>query len=145
VHSGWGGDKVSGGGGGPVDVRLARDVVAYHPTVLTIMLGMNDGGYTNHKEANDTAYFDGYRHIVESMEKSVPGVRITAIGPSPYDDVTRPINLQPDGYNAVLVLRGLEFRRGGDVAKGQRDRPGGGAEDYSGSYPSRSGGASDYG
>jgi lysophospholipase L1-like esterase len=103
VHSGWGGDKVSGGGGGPVDVRLARDVVAYHPTVLTIMLGMNDGGYTNHKEANDTAYFDGYRHIVESVEKSVPGVRITAIGPSPYDDVTRPINLQPDGYNAVLV------------------------------------------
>src|SRR5205809_2158114 len=45
VHSGWGGDRVTGGGGGPVDVRLKRDVVAYKPTVMTVMLGMNDAGY----------------------------------------------------------------------------------------------------
>ena len=44
VHSGWGGDRVSGGGGGPIDVRLERDVFPYQPTVMTIMLGMNDGG-----------------------------------------------------------------------------------------------------
>src|SRR6266849_9052921 len=25
VHSGWGGDRVTGGGGGPIDVRLDRD------------------------------------------------------------------------------------------------------------------------
>jgi lysophospholipase L1-like esterase len=43
VHSGWGGDRVTGGGGGPIDVRLWRDVLAYNPTVMTIMLGMNDG------------------------------------------------------------------------------------------------------
>ena len=43
VHSGWGGDRVTGGGGGPVDLRLKRDVLAYRPTVVTIMLGMNDG------------------------------------------------------------------------------------------------------
>src|SRR5512146_2824116 len=45
VHSGWGGDRVTGGGGGPIDVRLKRDVLAYQPTVMTIMLGMNDGRY----------------------------------------------------------------------------------------------------
>ena len=45
VHSGWGGDRVTGGGGGPIDVRLDRDVIAYKPTVVTIMLGMNDGSY----------------------------------------------------------------------------------------------------
>src|SRR6266851_1263081 len=56
VHSGWGGDRVSGGGGGPVDVRLWRDVLAYNPTVVTIMLGMNDGGY----RAYDQAIFDNY-------------------------------------------------------------------------------------
>ncbi|HEY7120205.1 MAG TPA: hypothetical protein VH475_26695, partial [Tepidisphaeraceae bacterium] len=41
VHSGWGGDRVNGGAGGPIDVRLPRDVFPYKPTVLTIMLGMN--------------------------------------------------------------------------------------------------------
>src|SRR5205085_290837 len=41
VHSGWGGDRVAGGGGGPIDLRLQRDVFAYHPTVMTIMLAMN--------------------------------------------------------------------------------------------------------
>src|SRR6266498_4504416 len=43
THSGWGGDRVSGGGGGPASLRLERDVFAYKPTVLTVMLGMNDG------------------------------------------------------------------------------------------------------
>src|SRR5580658_9090907 len=43
VHSGWSGDRVSGGGAGPIDLRLDRDVLAYSPTVITIMLGMNDG------------------------------------------------------------------------------------------------------
>src|SRR5206468_356370 len=40
VHSGWGGDRVTGGGGGPIDSRLRRAVLAYTPTVMTIMLGM---------------------------------------------------------------------------------------------------------
>lgn len=106
VHSGWGGDRVSGGGGGPIDVRLQRDVLAYHPTVMTIMLGMNDGNYTNHKPEADDVYYAGYRHIVETVRQAVPGLRITAIEPSPFDDVTRPFTLQPDGYNAVLQKYG---------------------------------------
>jgi lysophospholipase L1-like esterase len=103
VDSGWGGDRVTGGGGGPIDTRLSRDVIAYHPTVMTIMLGMNDGNYANHKEADDTVYYNGYHHIIDSVEKSIPNLRITAIGPSPYDDVTRPFILQPNGYNAILA------------------------------------------
>lgn len=103
VHSGWGGDRVSGGGGGSVDVRLARDVTAYHPTVMTIMLGMNDGNYINHKDADDSVYYAGYHHIIDSMQKAIPNLRITMIGPSPFDDVTRPVTLPPDGYNAVLL------------------------------------------
>ena len=35
VHSGWSGDGVDGGTGGPIDVRLTRDVLAYQPTVVT--------------------------------------------------------------------------------------------------------------
>jgi lysophospholipase L1-like esterase len=106
VHSGWGGDRVTGGGGGPVELRVKRDVVAYQPTVVTIMLGMNDGGYTKHKLENDEAFKTGFQHLVESLKEQLPGLRITAIKPSPYDDVTRPFTLQPDGYNAVLVSYG---------------------------------------
>jgi len=102
VHSGWGGDRVSGGGGGPIDLRLQRDVLAYHPTVMTIMLGMNDGKYVNHKAEDDEIYYAGYRHIVETVRQAIPSLRITAIEPSPFDDVTRAFTLQPDGYNAVL-------------------------------------------
>jgi lysophospholipase L1-like esterase len=53
VHSGWGGDGVNGGHGGDIDTRLARDVLAYEPTVLTIMLGMNDAtSWTASEEAD---------------------------------------------------------------------------------------------
>ena len=31
VHSGWGGDRVSGGGGGPIDVRLVARCAAVQP------------------------------------------------------------------------------------------------------------------
>lgn len=111
VHSGWGGDRVTGGGGGPIDLRLDRDVLTYHPTVMTIMLGMNDGRYTNHTAADDDVYFSGYRHIVDMVRHAIPHLRITAIEPSPFDDVTRPFTLQPDGYNAVLVKYGQWLRR----------------------------------
>lgn len=106
VHSGWGGDRVTGGGGGNIDLRLKRDVFAYQPTVITLMLGMNDGGYTGHKPEYDEAYKTGFQHIVQSLRQQNPGLRITAIEPSPFDDVTRPFTLQPDGYNAVLVSYG---------------------------------------
>jgi lysophospholipase L1-like esterase len=112
VHSGWGGDEVSGGGGGPIDLRLQRDVFAYKPTVMTIMLGMNDGKYANHQASDDDVYYNGYRHIVDQVKDAVKGIRITAIEPSPYDEATRPITiLAPTGYNAVLVNYGKWIRR----------------------------------
>src|SRR5690349_4727508 len=90
VHSGWGGDRVSGGGGGPIDVRLWRDILPYNPTVVTIMLGMNDGGYRAFDQTLFDNFANGYRHIVDGLKRQIPGVRITAIQPSAYDDVTRP-------------------------------------------------------
>lgn len=105
VNSGWGGDSVGGGGGGPIDTRLQRDVFAYRPSVVTIMLGMNDGGYKAETEANDEKFFSGYKHIVESIRTNLPQARILAIEPSPYDNVTRPPASPVGGdleYNEVL-------------------------------------------
>jgi lysophospholipase L1-like esterase len=105
VHSGWGGDRVTGGGGGPIDLRLKRDVFAYKPMVMTIMLGMNDAGYRAWDEALFKTYAAGYEHIVDSVRNALPGIRITVIQPSPYDDVTRAPNFE-SGYNVVLIRYG---------------------------------------
>ena len=44
VDSGVGGDRVTGGWAGTVNLRLRRDVFPFKPNVVTIMLGMNDAG-----------------------------------------------------------------------------------------------------
>jgi lysophospholipase L1-like esterase len=105
IHSGWGGDRVTGGGGGPVDVRLQRDVIAYKPTVMTIMLGMNDGRYKPFDADVLNTFTAGYENIVKTVRAALPNLRITAIQPSPYDDVTRAPLFEP-GYNSVLIRYG---------------------------------------
>jgi lysophospholipase L1-like esterase len=105
VNSGWGGDTVFGGGGGSIETRLTRDLYPYHPSIVTIMLGMNDGGYKAESESNDQKYFSGYRHLVESIHTNLPQAKILAIEPSPYDDVTGPPAFPVAGdilYNEVL-------------------------------------------
>jgi len=101
VHAGVGGDRVTGGWAGPIDQRLARDVVPFHPTVVTVMLGMNDGGYRSFDPGLFATYSHGYDHIVASLQQQLPGVRLTLIEPSPFDDVTRPPQFA-GGYNGVL-------------------------------------------
>lgn len=101
-NAGVGGDKVSGGRGGPIDLRLDRDVFAWHPDVVTVMLGMNDFYYRPDEPGIFSTYTAGYQHLVDSLQKNDPGVRLTLIQPSPYDDVTRE-PLVPGGYNAVLL------------------------------------------
>jgi lysophospholipase L1-like esterase len=105
VHSGVGGDRVTGGWAGDIDLRLNRDVFAYKPTVMTIMLGMNDGGYRALDEGLFNTYKKGYQHILESVKSRFPTIRLTLIQPSPYDDVTRPPEFE-GGYNSVLVHYG---------------------------------------
>ena len=120
VHSGWGGDRVTGGGGGPIDRRLARDVVVYKPTVMTVMLGMNDASYRPFDQKIFDTYARGYEHIVASMKEHAPNLRMTLIVPSPFDDVTRKPAFE-GGYNAVLLrygdfVRELAKKNGLDVA-----------------------------
>lgn len=109
VHSGWSGDRVSGGGNGTVDQRLERDVFPYRPTVVTVMLGMNDGEYRPYDPEIFQKYADGYLHIVDRIQREFPKARLTLMEPSAYDDVTRPAKFK-GGYNAVLVRYGEYVR-----------------------------------
>ena len=102
VHSGWSGDRVTGGSGGGIEERLTRDVFAYKPTVMTIMLGMNDGRVRAFNDQLFEMYSRGYRNIVKRVQEASPATRITAIQPSPYDDVTYEPRFA-GGYNAVLL------------------------------------------
>lgn len=101
VNSGVGGDSVNGGFCGPIDERLKRDVFPFKPTIVTIMLGMNDAGYRPFDQHLFDTYTNGYEHIIQSLQQHLPGVRIVVIEPTPYDDITMPPTF-PGGYNAVL-------------------------------------------
>lgn len=102
INSGVGGDTVHGGWAGPIDLRLARDVLAYRPTMLTIMLGMNDGYYRPFDPGIETTYEVGYRQIVDQVQAGLPHTSLTLLKPSPYDDVTRAPEFEP-GYNATML------------------------------------------
>jgi lysophospholipase L1-like esterase len=104
-NTGVGGDRVTGGWAGGIDVRLPRDFYAHQPTVATIMLGMNDGSYTGFNQGIFDTYANGYTKIVAGIKQNDPGCRLFLIQPSPFDDVTRKPNWDP-GYNSVLQSYG---------------------------------------
>ncbi len=104
-YSGVGGDTVQGGGGGEIGLRLERDVFRHKPTVVTIMLGMNDGHYRKLEPATLAAFTEGYRSIVVKIRQAFPTARIYLIRSSPFDDVARRPDFDP-GYMDVLRQMG---------------------------------------
>jgi lysophospholipase L1-like esterase len=87
-NAGVSGDRVSGGYTGDVTLRLNRDLFPLQPTVVTIMLGMNDGYYVPYDPKYQAIYEDGYRKLLASIQTTLPQARITLISPTPYDEVT---------------------------------------------------------
>lgn len=110
VNAGTGGDKVSGGWMGPVDTRLTRDVFSHRPTVITSMLGMNDGLYKPYDQGTFDTYVKGYRHILDRIKKEAPDARTWLFTPTPYDDVTRAPNWADGGYSGVMEKFGAAVR-----------------------------------
>lgn len=126
INSGWSGDTVWGGGGGNIELRLQRDVLNYKPSVVTIFLGMNDGGYSTFDAKHMQDYGNALTHIVDELQQKLPGVRLTLLTPSMFDYAAkdRPAppadgkfsygNPAPD-YNQTLVRYGDLVRRIGAV------------------------------
>ncbi len=65
------------------------------------MLGMNDGGYQPTTAEIESTYMKGYEHLLDSIHEHAPEARVTLLGPSPFDDVTRPPRFT-GGYNGVM-------------------------------------------
>ena len=71
------------------------------------MLGMNDGQYQPFSQTIFDTYKNGYKHIIQSLQAHLPGIKIVLIEPTPWDDVT----LKP-GYpnNPQQLPRRLQRR-----------------------------------
>jgi lysophospholipase L1-like esterase len=100
-NAGVGGDTTKGGWAGALAVRLERDVVRLNPTVVTIMLGMNDGGYQKLSPETLSGFTERLRAMVVELKTALPAARLYLIRSSPFDDISRPPNFDP-GYDHVL-------------------------------------------
>lgn len=87
-NAGIPGDNVNGGYTGDAQLRLKRDLFPDQPTVVTIMLGMNDGFYSPFESKYLDIFSAGYHKLLDSIRSNCPGVRITVISPTPYDETT---------------------------------------------------------
>jgi lysophospholipase L1-like esterase len=87
-NAGVPGDTVNGGYTGDRKTRLARDLFPDRPTVVTIMLGMNDGYYMPFNPKYLGIFEDGYRDLVKEIAAQAPAARVTLISTTPYDEVT---------------------------------------------------------
>lgn len=87
-NAGVPGDKVSGGYAGDAKTRVERDVKPWNPTVITVMLGMNDGGYVPPDPKIFAEYQAGYSTLLSLLRNAAPAARITLLENTPYDEIT---------------------------------------------------------
>ncbi len=109
VNAGVPGDSVNGGYAGTMAERVERDVAPFHPTMITVMLGMNDGGWGYGGPEVDPNFQKGYRALLDALHKAAPDAAITLICPTPYDEITH--GTEFPGYSRVID------RFAGDVAE----------------------------
>ncbi len=119
VNAGVPGDTTNGGYAGTMEARVQRDVAPFRPTMITVMLGMNDGGWGQGSPEIDAAFQKGYRALVDALHKASPGAAITLICPTPYDEITH--GTEFPGYSRVIdkfaddvSQIGAEMRASGD-------------------------------
>jgi len=106
INTGWGGDKVTANDCKPCAgvgglARIKRDLLAYQPTVVTLLFGMNDGQYQEFDPAVLKVYENGLRAIITEI-KSKTHARIYVMTPTVYDGTRHTPWSRNDKYNDVL-------------------------------------------
>jgi lysophospholipase L1-like esterase len=114
-NAGVPGDKVTGGYAGDAAVRVARDVKPWDPTVITVMLGMNDGDYVPPDQKIFADYQSGYEKLLTMLHAAAPGARITLLENTPYDEITH-------GTEFAGFMATTEQNAEATPALGQRER-----------------------
>src|SRR5262249_46608210 len=90
INAGWGGDRVRFGAKGTGSpgalARVERDVLAHHPTVVVVMLGMNDGRSTDPGRLLE--FRSGMQEIIRRVGQG-SRARIVLLTSTPYDVTQR--------------------------------------------------------
>lgn len=113
-NRGWGGDTSWGQGeGGPIATRASRDVAPLDATVVTVMMGMNDGGYVPYNTHTEQLFAQEYARMLAELRRAAPSASFTLLRTSPWDQYTcepRPAYpgapYPPIGYNDALQRYG---------------------------------------
>jgi lysophospholipase L1-like esterase len=100
VNAGVPGDATWGGYAGAMQQRVQRDVTAFHPAMITVMLGMNDGGYVSMTPQIDSAFRKGYNDLLDTLTRENPKAALTLILPTPYDEITH--GTEFPGYSKTI-------------------------------------------
>jgi lysophospholipase L1-like esterase len=112
VNAGVPGDTATGGYAGLMAERVQRDVAPFKPTMVTVMLGMNDGGWEKPSPQIDAAFQTNYRILLDALHKAAPDAALTLICPTPYDEITH--GTEFPGYSRTVDMFAEDVARIGE-------------------------------
>ena len=113
-NAGVPGDKTNGGYAGDAATRVLRDVKPWSPSVITVMLGMNDGDYVPPDPKIFADYQSGYEKLLGLLRAAAPDARISLLENTPYDEITH-------GTEFVGYMATTEQNAKATPALGQRE------------------------
>ena len=87
LNTGWSGDQLGAGADGGGLARLQRDVLDHHPTVVTLLFGMNDGLYQQPQATVTQRFHDNLVKLVDRLKAA--GIRVVILTPTAYDPYVR--------------------------------------------------------
>lgn len=100
INAGVPGDTAYGGYAGKMPERVQRDVAPFQPSMITVLLGMNDGGWVPESPKIDAAFQEGYHALLQELHKAAPGAEMTLICSTPYDEITH--GTEFPGYSQTI-------------------------------------------
>ena len=111
INAGWSADKATGNNftGVGALARIGRDVLSRKPSVVVVMLGMNDGAYLDFEPAVLEVFERGLSAIVREA-KGTGKARVWLLTPTLFDGSRKPLYSTTERYDTVLTRYAASVR-----------------------------------